>query len=66
MQLTTTSQIFASDPETKFSQAIGWTAGERTARYAIAIDHGKVTYSELETEKGSIEKSGAEAVLAKL
>jgi alkyl hydroperoxide reductase 1 len=59
-------QIFANDTDIKFSTAIGWTAGERTARYAIVVDHGKVTYAELETEKGSIAKSGADAVIAKL
>jgi alkyl hydroperoxide reductase 1 len=58
--------IFANDTDIKFSTAIGWTAGERTARYAIVVDHGKVTYAELETEKGSIAKSGADAVIAKL
>ena len=41
-----------TDPETKFSQSIGWTLGERTGRYALVIDHGKVTYAEKE-EKGS-------------
>jgi len=42
------SQLFLSDPGTKFSQSIGWTTGERTARYAIIIDHGKVVYAEKE------------------
>ena len=41
-----------TDPETKFSKSIGWTLGERTGRYALVIDHGKVTYAEKE-EKGS-------------
>ena len=41
-----------TDPETKFSKSIGWTLGERTGRYALIIDHGKVTYAEKE-EKGS-------------
>ncbi|KAL6857984.1 peroxiredoxin type-2 [Amphichorda felina] len=57
--------IFACDTDAKFSKSIGWTAGERTARYAIVIDHGKVTYAAKEEGRG-IEKSGAEAVLAKL
>lgn len=39
--------------------------GERTGRYAIIIDHGKVTYAE-EAEKGGIAGSDAESVLAKL
>lgn len=58
-------QVFASDAGTKFSQSIDWTAGERTARYAIAVDHGKVIYASKE-EGGGIEASGAEAVIAKL
>jgi alkyl hydroperoxide reductase 1 len=59
-------QIFASDVELKFSKSIGWTLGERTARYAIVVDHGKVTFAAKEAGPGSIEQSGAEAVLAKL
>jgi alkyl hydroperoxide reductase 1 len=55
--------IFASDDS--FSKSIGWTLGERTARYAIAVDHGKVIYADKEDARG-IEKSGAEAVLPKL
>ncbi|KAH6607385.1 peroxiredoxin type-2 [Trichoderma cornu-damae] len=57
--------IFASDSELAFSKAIGWTQGDRTARYAIAIDHGKVIYAAKETERG-VDVSGADAVLAKL
>ncbi|KAL6866446.1 peroxiredoxin type-2 [Amphichorda felina] len=60
-----TPKTFASDPETNFSKSIGWTAGDRTARYAIVIDHGKVTYAAKEPGPG-IENSGAEAVLSKL
>jgi len=57
--------LFLSDPSTKFTQSIGWTKGERTARYAIVIDHGIVTYAE--KEPGSdVSVSSAEAVLAKL
>jgi peroxiredoxin len=41
-------QLFLSDPSTKFSQSIGWTQGERTSRYAIIVDHGKVIYAEKE------------------
>ncbi|KAL7796487.1 Redoxin [Trichoderma ceciliae] len=48
-----------------FSKAIGWTMGDRTARYAIAVDHGKVVYAAKETERG-VDVSGADAVLAKL
>ena len=41
-------QLFLSDPETKFSKTIGWTMGDRTARYAIIVDKGKVVYAEKE------------------
>jgi peroxiredoxin len=58
-------KIFASDSELAFSKAIGWTQGDRTARYAIAVDHGKVVYAAKETERG-VDVSGADAVLAKL
>lgn len=54
-----------SDVGTAFSQQIGWTAGERTGRYAIVIDNGKVTYAEKEQAKG-VSVSGVDAVLAKL
>ena len=40
--------FFFSDPETKFSKSIGWNMGDRTARYAMIIDHGKVVYAEKE------------------
>ena len=43
-----------SDPETKFSKSIGWTMGERTGRYAMVIDHGKITYAEKETSGGEV------------
>ena len=49
----------------EFSKSIGWTMGERTARYALVIDHGKVTYAEKEPGK-DVSVSSAEAVLAKL
>ncbi|KAI4134796.1 MAG: hypothetical protein LQ347_001226 [Umbilicaria vellea] len=58
--------LFMSDPDTKFSKSIGWTMGERTGRYALVIDHGKVTYAEKETSGGEVTVSGADAVLAKL
>ena len=60
------SILFASDAGLEFSKSIGWDNGERTQRYAIVVDHGKVVYADVETVRGSIEKSGAEAVLAKL
>ncbi|KAJ6779935.1 hypothetical protein PWT90_05356 [Aphanocladium album] len=58
--------IFASDDECKFSKSIGWLAAPtRTGRYAIVIDHGKVTYAELEPA-GGVTVSGADAILPKL
>ena len=59
------NQLFMSDPETKFSKLIGWTMGERTARYAMIIDHGKVVYAEREPGR-DVTVSSAQAVLAKL
>ena len=58
-------QLFLSDPGTKFSQSIGWTMGERTARYAIVVDHGKIVYAEKEPGR-EVTVSSAEAVMAKL
>jgi alkyl hydroperoxide reductase 1 len=63
--LTHYHQLFLSDVGTAFSQKIGWTQGERTGRYAIVIDKGKVTYAEKEQQKG-VSVSGVDAVLAKL
>jgi alkyl hydroperoxide reductase 1 len=41
-----------------FSKSIGWADEEgRTARYAIVIDHGKVTYAALEPAKNHLEVS---------
>ena len=37
-----------TDNGAAFSSSIGWTKGERTGRYAIVIDHGKVVYAENE------------------
>lgn len=58
-------QVFASDVEAKFSKQIGWTMGERTGRYALVIDHGKVVYAE-QAAKGGIEGTDAASILAKL
>ncbi|KAJ5137222.1 Peroxiredoxin Asp f3 [Penicillium atrosanguineum] len=60
--------LFLSDPEAKFSHSIGWadSASGRTGRYALVIDHGKVGYAQIETERGAVTKSGAGAVLASL
>ncbi|RKU43254.1 hypothetical protein DL546_004511 [Coniochaeta pulveracea] len=58
--------LFASDAGLAFSKQIGWFNGDRTQRYAIVVDHGKVTYAERDTVPKSIANSGAEGVLAKL
>ncbi|KAL4773392.1 Redoxin [Aspergillus nidulans var. acristatus] len=65
-QVTGDDILFLSDPDAKFSDSIGWASGGRTGRYAIIIDHGKVTYADIETKKGAVEVSGAETVLAHL
>ncbi|RQM06550.1 hypothetical protein DH86_00003251 [Scytalidium sp. 3C] len=59
------SLLFLSDAGAAFSKRLGWTQGERTARYALIIDHGKIVYAEKEPVRG-VTVSGAEAVLAKL
>ncbi|CCT70237.1 hypothetical protein H9Q69_010093 [Fusarium xylarioides] len=58
--------LFMSDKDAKFSQTIGWNIGERTGRFAIIVDQGKVVYAARDEEPGSIEKSGALGVLAQL
>ncbi|KAK0729972.1 Redoxin [Lasiosphaeris hirsuta] len=60
------SILFMSDAGLAFSKSIGWIQGDRTQRYAIIVDHGKVVYADVDNVRGSIEKSGAEGVLAKL
>ncbi len=57
-----------SDAGAAFSKSIGWTNPDasRTRRYAIVVDHGKVTYAELDDVPKSIANSGAEGVLAHL
>jgi len=58
--------LFLSDVSTEFSQKLGWTLGERTARYAVVFDKGKVVYAEKEESPKEVGVSSAEAVLAKL
>jgi len=58
-------QLFLSDSDTAFSNKLGWTAGGRTARYALVIDNGKIVYAEKEPGR-EVSVSSAEAVLAKL
>ncbi|KAL1955604.1 hypothetical protein VTO42DRAFT_8407 [Malbranchea cinnamomea] len=57
--------LFLSDTDAAFSRTFGWAANGRTARYALIIDHGKITYAEKEPGAG-VSVSGAEAVLSKL
>ncbi|RFU32631.1 hypothetical protein B7463_g3708, partial [Scytalidium lignicola] len=63
--ITDDSILFLSDGGAAFSKKLGWTNGERTGRYALIIDHGKIVYAEIEPGPG-VSVSGAEAVLAKL
>jgi len=58
-------QLFLSDTGTAFSSKLGWTMGERTARYALVVDDGKIIYAEKEPGR-EVTVSSAEAVLAKL
>ena len=44
----------------------GFGLGKRSQRYAMIIENGVVTHLGIETAGGTIEKSGAEAVLAAL
>lgn len=52
-------KLFLSDLDAKFSKSIDWAdaASGRTGRYALVIDHGKVTYADIETEKGTLKVS---------
>jgi alkyl hydroperoxide reductase 1 len=58
-------QLFLSDVGAAFSKKFDWTSGERTARYALVIDHGKIVYAEKEPGR-EVTVSSAEAVLSKL
>ncbi|KAH7158075.1 Redoxin [Dactylonectria estremocensis] len=64
--VTDDSILFMSDKDAKFSRSIGWNFEERTGRFAIIIDHGKVTYASVDYDPQSIETSGALGVLAQL
>jgi len=55
-----------SDAGLAFSKSIGWINGDRTLRYVVVVDHGKVVYADVDDVRGSIAKTGAEGVLAKL
>ncbi|KAF1966277.1 AhpC/TSA family protein-like protein [Bimuria novae-zelandiae CBS 107.79] len=59
--------LFFSDTKTFFSKEYGWSGGgDRNGRWAMVIDHGKITYAEKESSPGEVSVSGADAVLAKL
>ncbi|KAJ5632649.1 Peroxiredoxin Pen c 3 [Penicillium lividum] len=59
--------LFLSDPEARFSKSIGWADAEgRTYRYAIIIDHGKVTYAAKEAAKNVLEVTSADHILKQL
>ena len=59
-------QLFLSDYEAKFSKAHAWTWNDRTNRYGIIVDHGKVVYSECEPGPQELVVSSAEAMLKAL
>lgn len=65
LSMLTHTQLFLSDTDCAFSKLLGWTAGERTGRYALIIDNGKIVYAEKEPGR-EVTVSGAEAVLSKL
>jgi alkyl hydroperoxide reductase 1 len=55
-----------TDNAAKFSTSIGWNLGERTGRFALVIDNGKIVYASKDDDPKSIEASGAQGVLAHL
>jgi len=48
--LTNGRKLFLADTESKFAEKIGWYMKDmgRNQRFAIVVDHGKVTYAEVE------------------
>ena len=46
MSQLTTKQLFFTD--NGFAKSIGWNKGDRVARFAMIIDHGKIVYAEKE------------------
>ncbi|KAH8702304.1 allergen Asp F3 [Talaromyces proteolyticus] len=54
--------LFLSDPGAAFSKDIGWTKGERTARYALLIDNNQIVYAEKEPGR-EVTVSSADEVL---
>lgn len=59
-------KLFMTDANAAFSKSIGWAAGERTDRYALVVDHGKVVYAAREKTFGAVMASDAETVLSHL
>ncbi|KAF4124610.1 hypothetical protein GMORB2_5276 [Geosmithia morbida] len=58
--------LFVSDTDVKFSKNYGWLAGERTDRYALVIDHGKITYAAKEKVLNDTDYTGVNVVLPTL
>ncbi|KAH8759332.1 peroxiredoxin type-2 [Diaporthe sp. PMI_573] len=59
--------IFASDTDVKFSASLNLVKDDgRTQRYALVVDHGKITYVGVSNTKGVIDGTDAASVLAHL
>ena len=65
--------VMLADGNGEFTKALGlemdgsnFGLGTRSQRYAMVIDNGVVSLLNIETAPGTIEQSGAEAVLAAL
>ncbi|KAL9036587.1 MAG: hypothetical protein Q9180_004218, partial [Flavoplaca navasiana] len=54
--------LFMTDTDTRFSKDIGWMKGDRTGRYAMIVDHGKITYAQNEPG-GDVTRNTRSAVL---
>jgi peroxiredoxin len=64
---------FLADGSAEFTKAIGMeldltavSMGVRSQRYAMIVDDGRVTSLHIETKRGAVVDSGAEAILAAL
>ncbi|KZZ96349.1 peroxiredoxin pmp20 [Ascosphaera apis ARSEF 7405] len=58
--------LFLADEGAAFAKSLGWNEGDRTGRWAIVVDHGKVTYVGKETKSSEFGVSSAESVLKAL
>ncbi|KAI5295368.1 hypothetical protein KEM52_001639 [Ascosphaera acerosa] len=56
--------LFLSDEG--LAKSLGWNEGERTGRWAVVLDHGKVAYVGKEKNGGEFGVSSAESVLKAL